>query len=480
MTRLSTDKLATLTNLMGYILAAVFVLLPLHAFLTVSLAAALGHYDLLRLWKELLLLLVTPAVAVLIWKTPGLWNYMKQGWLFWCIGCYVLLHLVLGLVALSRGQVNGFALEYAWIVNLRPLLIFVIAFVVATRSRWLRNHWEQLLLYSAGVVIGFGLLQVFVLPTNFLQHFGYDAATIMPFETVDQKLDYVRIQSTLRGANPLGAYLVLVLSALIVLLIKSKRDQRQIVGITMLSAGLVVLVSTYSRSAYIGMVLAALTAIMLVIHGRKSKQRLAAGMAVLLLLASVSLVVLRDNNRFENTFFHTDETSQSATSSNAQRTSALQSGLSDVWHQPFGGGPGTAGPASAHNNAPARIAENYYLQIGQEVGWLGLGLFIAILVAVTRRLFALRGDPLARTLLASLVGISCIALVSHVWTDDTLGLLWWGLAGVALAPALLGERIDYPQGSGAEPAILQSALSKNKTSKNHNHGTASQKNKSAA
>jgi len=482
MTRLSTDKLATLTNWLGYLLAAVFVLLPFHAFLTVSLAAALGHYDVLRIWKEVLLLLLSPLAAVLVWKTPGLWDHLKQGWLFWCIACYVLLHLVLGLVALSRGQVNGFALEYSWIINLRPLLIFVLAFVVAARSRWLRNHWEQLLLYSAGVVIGFGLLQIFVLPTNFLQHFGYDSATIMPFETVDQKLDYVRIQSTLRGANPLGAYLVLVLSALVVLLLKSKRDQRQIIGITMLSAGLVVLISTYSRSAYLGMVLAALTAVMLVIHGRKSKQRLAIGLAALMLLAIVSLVVLRDNDRFENTFFHTDETSRSVTSSNEQRTSALQSGLSDVWRQPFGGGPGTAGPASAHNNAPARIAENYYLQIGQEVGWLGLGLFIAILVAVARRLFALRADPLARTMLASLVGISFIGLVSHVWADDTLALLWWGMAGVALAPALIGEKINYAQGSSVEPAILQSSSSKThvKNKTNQHHGAKHQKTKSPA
>lgn len=433
---LSIDKLTTVAT---YALAAIFILLPFHAFLTILIASAFnapGHYDLIRLWKEAALLVLTPVAAVLVWKTPGLTNQLKKGWLFWCITAYVILHLLIGVVALAKGQVNLYALEYALIVNLRPLLIFVIAFIVASRSPWLRDHWVQLLLWPAAVVIGFGLLQVFVLPTDFLQNFGYSTSTIEPFETVDQKLDYIRVQSTLRGANPLGAYLALALSAVVVLLLKIKnnQDQRQIAGITMLSAGLIVLVSTYSRSAYVGLVLAGITAILLVVHGRQAKQRLAIGLAVASVLAIGALVTLRDNNRFENTFFHTDETSQSAISSNGQRSTALRSGVADIVREPFGRGPGTAGPASAHNIAPARIAENYYLQLGQELGWLGLGLFVAITIAVGRRLLALRRESFARVLLASLVGIVFINLVSHAWTDDTLGLLWWGLAGVALAP----------------------------------------------
>jgi len=164
----------------------------------------------------------------------------------------------------------------------------------------------------------------------------------------------------------------------------------------------------------------------------------------------------------------------STASSNYQRTSALRDGLSDVISQPFGAGPGTAGPASAHNIAPARIAENYYLQIGQEVGWLGLGLFIAILVAIVRRLLAMRAEPLARVLLASLVGISFINLVSHAWTDDTLALIWWGLAGVVLAPLLLKpepsltEVVDGETASLSQSAILKKNKLKPKTNKSKN------------
>ncbi len=442
MNALLTDKLTTTrhkwTTVSARCLAIILILLPFHAFLTIVLATVVGHYDLLRLWKELLLLVLSPLAIAYEYKSPRLRAELKSGWLFWCIAAYVVLHIVLGLVALSKGQVNSYAFGYALIINLRFLLMFVIAYIIASRTRWLRDHWVALLVWPAAIVVGFGILQAFVLPANFLQHFGYGPTTISAYETVDQKQDYVRIQSTLRGANPLGAYLVLALSAVIVLLLKIKRDQKQMLGIVVLSAGLITLVCTYSRSAYVGMALAGMTAILLVVHGRKAKRRLAAAVVILAIIGAGALVALRNNNQFENTFFHTDETSASALSSNTQHASAIKNALLDVVHEPFGRGPGTAGPASTHNNAPARIAENYYLQIGQEVGWLGMGLFIAIIIMVGRRLYRMRSDPLARTLLASLVGISFVNLTLHAWTDDTLSLIWWGLAGIALAVSTPG------------------------------------------
>ena len=101
---------------------------------------------------------------------------------------------------------------------------------------------------------------------------------------------------------------------------------------------------------------------------------------------------------------------------------------------------GSAGPASVYNSHKVRIAENYFVQIGQETGWLGFGLFIAINVLLGQALWRRRSDPLALGLFAALLGLSFINLLSHAWADDTLGLLWWGLAGVALAPGILKRK----------------------------------------
>jgi hypothetical protein len=112
----------------------------------------------------------------------------------------------------------------------------------------------------------------------------------------------------------------------------------------------------------------------------------------------------------------------------------MKSGLHDVLHQPFGRGPGSAGPASVYNNHPPRIAENYYIQVAQETGWVGLLLFLLINAGVGYLLYVRRRDPLAVMLYGSLIGISFINLLSHAWADDTLAYVWWGLAGVAMVP----------------------------------------------
>jgi hypothetical protein len=102
-------------------------------------------------------------------------------------------------------------------------------------------------------------------------------------------------------------------------------------------------------------------------------------------------------------------------------------------HHPLGDGPGTAGPASVYNHGhPARIAENYFIQVGQETGWLGLTLFTLINVGVGYLLWLRRDDPLALSLFASLIGLTLINMLSHAWADDTLAYIWWGLAGIAM------------------------------------------------
>jgi O-antigen ligase len=82
------------------------------------------------------------------------------------------------------------------------------------------------------------------------------------------------------------------------------------------------------------------------------------------------------------------------------------------------------------------FAENFYIQIGQETGVLGLIVFLSINIIVGYRLYLRRDDPLSLFLFASLIGLTVVNMVSHAWADDTLSLLWWAFAGVALSPKL--------------------------------------------
>jgi len=110
---------------------------------------------------------------------------------------------------------------------------------------------------------------------------------------------------------------------------------------------------------------------------------------------------------------------------------ATFAGAKDAITHPFGQGVGTAGPASFYNTtATPKIAEDYFVQISQEVGLLGLALFIIICVLLVYDLFRQRGQMLPMVLLASFAGVSVINLFLHAWVDDPTSMVWWALAGL--------------------------------------------------
>lgn len=410
-----------------------FVLLPFHAFLTVWGASALGHYTALRLWKEVVLLALLAAGAVLLYWDSKLRAIFFRNRLMQVIGLYALLSFVIGGVAYAAGGVNKTALADGLLLNLRFLLFFVLVWLVSHKTDALRRWWRRLLLGPAVVVVGIGLMQRFLLPYDVLKHFGYNANTIYPYETIDHKRAYLRVQSTLRGANPLGAYLVVVTSVVVQWLL-AKRDK--ILPAAILLATIVVLFFSGSRSAMIGAAFAGLVVLYVRVSDSHWRRLLLVVTASCFVAGAAAGFALRNNDHFQNIVFHTDEHSTSSENSNEGHATLLKEGIIDVLHHPLGDGVGTAGPASVHNNHPGKIAENYFVQIAQETGWLGFALFAVIYLGVGIRLWQQRQDSLSLVLFASLIGITFVNLLSHAWTDDTLAYIWWGLAGLALAPPL--------------------------------------------
>lgn len=424
---------------------AVIALLPFHALLTVWGASLVGHYTALRLWKEILLGLAIIGVLFLLATDHKIRSHTLSRRLVWVILAYAALNLVWGLLALQQQDVTAQALGYGLIVNLRFLAFFLVTWAVALRLSRMRLRWQRLVYWPAAAVVLFGLLQIFILPDDFLRHVGYSAATIPPYETINNDPDYVRIASTLRGANPLGAYLLIPISLLAVLLLRSGRHWRHA---ALLVGASLVMAFSFSRSAWLGALIAIATILLLSLRSRRAKQLWLAIGGGVLLLAVLLTVSLRHHPHFQNVFLHTESQSAIENTSNDDHIEALESGLQDMRDDPLGSGPGTAGPASVHNDGQTRLAENYFLQVAQETGWLGLILFLLINLGVGALLFVRRRDPLALSLFASLLGLTFINLLSHAWTDDTLAYVWWGLAGIAMAPDRKPETV--PQTSEAE------------------------------
>jgi len=423
-------------KLADYLVAIVLALVPFQAFLTVWTASVFGHYTMFRLWEDGLLVLVLSIVSLWLVQDRKLRHWFFDSTLVRLMLVYGGLNILLGFVSLSKGEVVRKALAYGLLINLRFLAWFLAVLLVAQRSPFLKSASLGLLLVPAALVVIFASLQYTVLPHNFLAHFGYGIATIAPIETINHNDHYIRVQSTLRGANPLGAYIIVILSVISTVFLRRRRYQLWIgvIGVVALFA----LYASGSRSAWIGALASLIIVGLLQI---KTKQlRLYFGIAGLALVVVVlgGYILLRSNVRVQNELLHTQAHSTSKISSNAAHASALKNGISDVLHQPFGDGPGTAGPASEYNTAhPVRIAENYYVQVAQETGWLGLALFAGILLLVAQELYERTSQsPLALGLFGALIGVSLVNLLSHAWSDATLAYLWWGLAGIMLGSVM--------------------------------------------
>jgi O-antigen ligase len=412
------------------LIIVILALIPFHAFLTVWLSSLVGHYTSLRLWKECLVAICFIATLYIYITDKSIRKFLNNSRLIWAILVFISIELIWGLVAFNKGNLNLKALLYGWLSDCRYLIFFVITLVIAKKTSKLNKQAIGLVIWPAVIVIVFGLLQILVLPKDFLSHFGYSLSTIPAYETINHNSHYIRIASTLRGANPLGAYLLIPLSLASVLLIRG-RKRRQMLAL--LITGTIVMIFSFSRSAWLGLVVAIALAIYWGLKSAKLKKQLVYLAVALVIILGGITIVERNNPHVQNIVFHTQSHSAIKTSSDQGHSSALKQGIKQVLEKPLGTGPGTSGPASVYNKKPASIPENYYIQIGQETGWLGLIVFIVINILVAMSLWVRRADSLSLALLASFTGLVICNMLLEAWTDDTLCYLWWGLAAIVIA-----------------------------------------------
>lgn len=421
-------------------ITVLLIVAPFYAIVVVWLSTFLHHIDLLRIWDEIALTILALIILVLVFDYQRTFKDVHRHPMLWLAGAYFIFMFVHGIWDIFYKSISNDAVYYGMISDIKPIAIFLIVlmiFSLSSRRKLPKFPWQKLIFIPAFIVIAFGLLQMTVLPKDFLRHFGYSASTVVPYQTVDNQPDIVRIQSTTRGPNPLGAYLLVVIVLMFEALVNTKPAKRLYWGAAIVAA-LIVLFGTYSRSAEIGLIISLL--VLLLIHYREFLRSKIVPLSLVLVAAVGLLIVFRDSYLVQNTLLHTSKRSQSPISSNAERTQAIKAGWHDVVHEPWGRGIGSAGPASLRNKqGTPRIAENFFIQLGQEVGWLGIILFAAVNVRIAQLLWHDRRVMLSRVLLASLVGITFINMVSHAWTDDTLAYVWWTLAGLSVAPIIIKD-----------------------------------------
>ena len=422
-------KLTLLDKLFVGILLAVFGGIVLHAPISVGFGTLFPSFELvIKSWKEILLLLAGLLMVIILTRKKQ-WKLLGSR-LILLIGLYAALHLVL--LAVSPQGLN--ASIAGLFIDLRYLLFFVLVYVAVMLYPTLRRPFIVTFFVGAFIVAAFALLQVFVLPPDILKYIGYNTSTIVPYLTVDQNPDYVRINSTMRGPNPLGAYAVIVLALLFAIWLRVKNfnpGRWRLVMSVIVIGSFIALWASYSRSALVAAFIA-LGIIALATIGRRLPRKWWIVLMVIIFASVGGLVAARDTDFVSNVLLHENATTGADVNSNDGHVDSLNDGVTRMIRQPLGGGIGSTGSASFYGDQPL-IIENQFLFIAHEVGWVGLVIFIYVTVLVLRGAWQKRADWLALGVFASGIGLIAIGLLLPVWVDDTVAIIWWGLAAIVLA-----------------------------------------------
>lgn len=412
-----------------WLLLLVFGLIVVHAPLTVWLGTVLPSAALaIKAWKEVLIGIAAILVAVELGRKRQLKAFIARPVVLVSL-LYMLFHLVLTGFYPQPLQSTAAGL----LIDLRYVLYFVTLYGFLTLYPHYKRLFVRVAVAGVCVVLGFAALQL-ALPKDALTAIGYGDTTIQPYLTVDKNPDFIRFSSTLRGPNPLGAYAAIVLTGVVAFgmaygrKVKDWRIKWLHFGLAM--TGLVALWVSYSRSAWIGLVVS-IGVLLAVRYGKRISKRTWSIMAVVAVALAAGLFATKDTAFFQNVVLHNNPTTGASIDSNTAHVDSLIDGLTRMATQPFGEGVGSTGSASLLSNE-GLIIENQYLMIAHEAGWAGLALFAGLFILVLRQLWLRRDDWLARAVFASGIGLTVIGLLLPVWADDTVSIIWWGLAAISI------------------------------------------------
>lgn len=420
-------------GVMGYVYAgllmAIFGGIVFHAPISVGFSTLFPDQSfLIKSWKEMLMgaALVLMVVLLTTYKQWGIFKSRLIGY----IACFAAVHLVL----IGISDTGTQAILAGLLIDLRYLLFFVLMYAAIKLYPQLLKPFITVFFIGAGIITVFATLQATVLPNDILKHIGYGSETIAPYLTVDENDAYVRVNSTLRGPNPLGAFAVISLVMALVLWFRGPRTLKswQLWAVIGLGAtSVVALWASYSRSAALA-ALVALAVATIVIYGKKMSRMAWTILAVVAIVISGSVVALRETDFVSHVILHEDPSEGNNVNSNDGHAESLVDGTKRMLAQPLGGGIGSTGSASLLSPAPL-IIENQYLFIAHEAGWIGLAIFILIFCYILAELWRRRRYWFALGAFASGLGLAVIGMLLPVWVDDTVSIIWWGIAGMVVA-----------------------------------------------
>lgn len=309
-----------------------------------------------------------------------------------------------------------------WLKGFRFTFMPIILFLVLLATNYKEKEkaiLSKVLLFSSGIIIIFSLLELFGIKIPLTTSFSGPGA--LESNHVVGKLDVSRLGSVLAGPNALGLYLL----ALTGYFLGSFGFLKKVNYLWIVYAGFLVL--TFSRSAIVGLLVMILLAFFLLV---KEKMNWLMGVICVMLLSVIFLsggIFLYRNDQTKDYFTHSDSTSLRIEQYKRVWDSRGEIGL-------LGRGSGTAGPSSQLrlDGGENHWTENIYLDIFEELGLIGLILFIILIKSIAIIAWKNKDRSEGKTALMVILAFALAGLFINIYTGQAGLYLLILIAGLAL------------------------------------------------
>lgn len=408
--------------------------MPFHIFLAQWVSLYTGGLEVWKVAKDVILGAAALFTFCLVFATGRATKGFKAIAYFSML--YGLLHLFLWAL---HPNIYRLSAEIGIIYNVRlPLYLLLGYGAILLWPKFVFSSLIKPILIIGTIVASLGLIQYF-LPSDLLTHFGYaiSRGTFPVFFVDGNPTLPVRIMSTLREPNALGAFLIIPTSLAFLLMLRNRTSPKGLIFFLCVLLNCSALLLTLSRSAWLGLMIS-FAVILCIVYQRYIRQYwvfLACTASILALLTFALAYSLRNTTHFQSYVSHAGQSQPDDPNSDGYHRIFLIRGLKGIANNPLGHGPGTAGLASIQNPQGSFLTENYYVQLGYELGLLGVAMFVALQVWLYRRLQigVHNHNEIALVLCASFWAYFLINMLLHSWENEAVAAQWWLLTGFVVA-----------------------------------------------
>ncbi len=329
--------------------------------------------------------------------------------------------------------------------SLQPALVYLCFmlgyFLVVNLVRgefWLKRCLGAVVI-GAVLVSGYGVYQNF---------FGEQDTTWQDTEMFEEISG--RVVSTFENPNVLGEYLIMVIPLLLAFAVVSKKPSTGFASLLMFALGCACLIYTWSRGAWLGMILAML--VFFLVYTRKT---MAVCLAALFLIPFLPLVLP------ETILTRFTSIGDLGDSSTSYRVSIWVASMKVIENHPFAGiGIGTGAFSKVYplyslsGIEKAPHSHNLFLQTAIEIGIPGLLVLLGVIFIFAQNSFSFfkkckngvmkEGKIISLALFAGIMGVLLQGLTDYIWYNYRLYLMFWIVIGLAEAVRRVSVESEGP------------------------------------